>query len=416
MSTLAEAKLKIVDASDKKIPVWVNASQNDYIITQSIRPDIESARDECLRNVRDQIINSVAQNVITSSSSLMAQKTENGVTEMMDSFKAQSEAQSAKLPFLKGISITKVQESYWEKRIETDNNQISYLYTIKYPFSKDELNGIIAQFEAQDRKMQGTYDQLAKDFAAISSVVEVERAIAELDNLVEYFFDSVRRTSATTLRDSYRAVYRQITIREVSNELGEYRFEFLYNNRPIEVSSKPKAVSKTLSEMRVEPDGKCWCVYYNYDACDPDEMNQATITSYVGGNKLTQMLYADIKGGTIVMRPVDKINLRGVLTGDQSVENIEVRLFVDCDLSDVVRIYQITLNVASLNTPIFMDGLAIDISGKGRKSLVITHQEKIGIKQSQSGRLGLASGELNVIDTKGKSTKIKLSLPCACNW
>ncbi|MFR9650777.1 MAG: hypothetical protein SNG35_01980 [Rikenellaceae bacterium] len=414
--TAAEAKIKVVDSSEKRVPVWVNDAQSDYIITQSIRGDIESAKDECIRNVRDQIINSVAQNVITSNSNLLGQRTENGKTEMIDSFVSMSEAQSANLPFLKGISMTKVEQSYWEKRVESDTNEVTYLYTIMYPFSKGELESIIAEFERRDREIQSKYDQLAKDFANITSVVDVDRAIAELDNMEAYFFDKVRLTSAVTLRDNYRAVYRLISIREVSNELGEYRFEFIYNNRPIEVSSKPKVTSKTLSEMRVEPEGSCWCVYYNYDACDPDEMNQATITSYVGGNRLTQMLYADLKGATISIRPADKINLRGVLTGDQSVENLEIRLFVDCDLSQTVRVYQITLNIPSLSSPIFMDGIEIDINGKGRKSLVINHKEKIGIAKSQSGRLGLASGELNIMDSKGTSRQIKLSLPYSCNW
>ena len=157
-------------------------------------------------------------------------------------------------------------------------------------------------------------------------------------------------------------------------------------------------------------------MYYNYDACDPDEVNLAEITCYVGMNKLTQTIYADVKSDKVTIRPIDRVSLRGVVGDDNTVDNIEVRLSIDCDLPKVVRIYQITLNVPSLASQIFMDGVTMDISGKGRKNVVINHQQKINIEKSQAGRLGLLSGEMSVMDGNSKSHKVKFSLPYSCNW
>ena len=249
-TSIAQAKVKVVESSEKRSPEWVNSSQSDYIITMSIRGDLESAKEECLRSVRDQIINSVAQNVITSNSNLMAQKTENGVTEMVDSFVSKSESQSANMPFLTGISASRIEASYWEKRYDSDTRETTYLYSIKYPFSNEELRGMIAEFEARDSKMEGRYKELNESYNNITSIVDVDNAVKELETLESYFFDDVRQKAASGLLDKYKRVYRSVTIRELSNELGEYKFEFVYNGRAIDVNSKPRVSSKYLSEMR----------------------------------------------------------------------------------------------------------------------------------------------------------------------
>ncbi len=415
--TVVEAKLKVVEASDKKPPTWINSSQSDYIIVTTIAPDIESARSECLRGVRDQILNAVAQNVVSNSKSNLEQHIENGaMTKMVDSFVESSKAKSANIPFLAGVSMNKVEGSYWEKRIESETKKSSFIYSIKYPFSKAELQSLVDEFRAQDQKMSDRYEELLRGFDGVSSEVDIDCAVTDVGQLVDYFFDDVRRNGAIALRDNYQAIYRSITIAEVSNELGEYRFQFLYNGRVISVASKPTVETNTLSQVRVEPFDGGWSVKYSYDTCDASEINDATIRCYVNGNRLVQRFYADVKSAKIDLRPTGTIYMKGSVGEDKMVSDIEIRISANCDLSQVVHIEQLTLNVASLGAPLIIEGLNIELSGSGVKNLLFNYSDKVPVARSQSGRKGILTGSINVLDGKGKRHTIKLSLPYSCNW
>ena len=124
--TAGAQNYKVVESSSKKVPVWVNSQQQDYIIVQAIGNDIESLKAECLRSVRQQMIQAVAENVEFGSSSTISQESiNNEIVSFMDNYTSTYETQAAKVPFLKGISMSKVEETYWEKRRDKSTKEIS---------------------------------------------------------------------------------------------------------------------------------------------------------------------------------------------------------------------------------------------------------------------------------------------------
>lgn len=70
---------------------------------------------KALTEITERIIQSVASNVTVSKKNTLSEVNVNGNIESSDAFTQISRIKSANLPFLKGISLSNVEEIYWEK-------------------------------------------------------------------------------------------------------------------------------------------------------------------------------------------------------------------------------------------------------------------------------------------------------------
>ena len=63
----------------------------------------------------------------------MNQKLENDeITEFVDTYSSSTDVKAATVPFVQGISLSKVEEFYWEKLQDKKTKQVYYDYSIKY--------------------------------------------------------------------------------------------------------------------------------------------------------------------------------------------------------------------------------------------------------------------------------------------
>ncbi len=193
------AKVKVVEKSAKKVPEWVNATRKDCIITSAIAPGLERAKEECFGQIKKTIIDAVAQNVKASSESTISQESVNdGIQNFLDTYTSSFQTQSAKVPYLSGISESKAEDAYWEKRLDTETKEVSYLYCVKYPFPSLELKKLVREFQRQDAEMNDKLQALKDLYGEVASVEQIDKSIADIEVLKHYFFDDVRCTGGTT--------------------------------------------------------------------------------------------------------------------------------------------------------------------------------------------------------------------------
>lgn len=416
LSVPCMAKIKVVQKSAKKAPVWMNATQKDYIITSASSGDIEQAKNECLDNIRKYIIDAVAQNVkSTSESSISQESVNNEITKFLDKYNYSAQTQSANVPYLTGISASKIEDSYWEKRENTDTKEISYLYAVKYPFPSLELKKLVHEFQKKDSEMNGKFNKLEADYRDITSVEQIDKAITDLNVLIGYFFDDTRKSAARNLQQNYRQLYKQITLREVSNKPGLYVFALALGGKEITISQRPVVKSETLSQMRTEQDGKNWQVFYNYETCDPSEENSATVSFRIGGRPLIHEFYVDVNQDKIRLMPTREMYLTATRK-DSLLTNIVVRMNLDCKSARKVRIYQVTLDVPGLDKPLFIDNQNLAVEGKGLQTLQVTYSGSAILLSAQNYRSNLLKGHLEVLDEENRTHRVDFSLPFKANW
>lgn len=186
------AQTKVMEKSAKKVPGWMNTAVDDYLIVSVTAGSLAEGQSKVLQEITERIIQAVANNVSVSKENVLSEVNTDGNIESSDAFMQVSKMKSANLPFLKGISLSNVEEIYWEKVQDKSTKKEYYNYSVKYPFSKAEQRKLVAEFEALDAEKVAQYKALEQKVHSIESVDEIKQAVLELNTLSEYFFDAVR--------------------------------------------------------------------------------------------------------------------------------------------------------------------------------------------------------------------------------
>lgn len=417
LSVPCMAKIKVVERSAKKVPVWVNTTEENYIITSAIKDNLEEAKRQCMDNVRTTIIDAVAQNVKSSSEGTINQESvSNEIVNFLDKFNYSYQTQSANVPYLTGVSSSKIEESYWEKREDKEAGTVSYLYAIKYPFPRLELKKLVHEFEKKDQEMYDKYKDLETGYADITSVEQIDKAITDLDVLVKYFFDDIRRNAALSLQRNYRQLYDHITFREISNKLGHYEFALVLNGKDIATSQRPVVKSETATQLRAEVDGNKWNVYYDYATCDAGEENLVTVTFRLGGKAVTQKFYIDLNQGKINIYPTKEVYLTAGTKSDTLLTDIKMRMNLESKSKDACVVKSVTVNVPGLDNPLYVEDADVTVKGVGTQTLNILFSGNFELLQKQDYRLNLLKGYMEVQNGEGVTKRVDFSLPFRANW
>lgn len=411
------AQEKVIDKSAKKRPVWASGSAQDYVIGFATAPNLETAKNQALEDVRKQIIRAVAENVSFASEGSTKQKMENSdITMFVDNFESKYKTQAATLPYITGISSSKIEESYWEKLQDKQTKAISYLYSVKYPLPAGELRKMILAFEKQDQEMYARYKELESQLDQITSIEQIDGRITELNPLIEYFFDDVRKSAAQSLQQRYRDLYKNISFKVFSNKLGEHRFGLVLNGRPVSTSQRINVKSDDIYDVSVEPTGEQIIVKYQFDGAEYDRMTEVTVNVRIGGKAVPHKFSFIVRKLGIKLYPQKTAYLTAATKNDSIVGQINIRIPIKSEYNTPYTIRNITLTVPGLANPLFIDGVDFTSSRK-EDTFVLDYHDEMEMLAPLKGRLDMVKGSMDIeVPAEDIDTRIDFSLPLKTNW
>lgn len=293
LATGLAAKDRVVEKSGKT-PDWLMTSDRDGFSVFARADDISSARDKCLEDIRQYIVNSIAANITSVETSTTGLHNRDGIETLYTTYNSELKTAAAKLPFLTGISLSDASEVYWEKCRSREDGSYYYNYHVLYPFSAADRNRLIKEFKEYDEGKYGLLMQLREDYAALSDVSEIDAAIRDLEPLAAYFFDDVRKQEAESLMAAYRKAYSRISVVPVSQELGRFVYSLVLDGHDITCSKLPQLRSETASSMTVKPAGREYEITYDYTYCYPSDDNYILISYSFPGASLKYRHQIDI--------------------------------------------------------------------------------------------------------------------------
>ena len=121
---VANAQYKVMESSKKRKPEWVNGTIEDFIIVTGRGKTIDAAKKQVLPLVREEIMNSVAIYVKSKSEVTIENENNNNIISTIERFKNTSTLETADIPSLKGLSLNKVSDFYWEKLKDKQSKEI----------------------------------------------------------------------------------------------------------------------------------------------------------------------------------------------------------------------------------------------------------------------------------------------------
>lgn len=279
---------KVIEKSEKKRPTWVGVSGNGFISVTSVKPTLQEAQEDCMNRLMEEIISAVAVNVCTQTSSELVSITKDESMEFTEEFRSSSTIQSAVMPFLNNISISKADATYWEKQQDKKTKQINYEFSLLYPLSEAELKKYNQQFLEIDQEMVDKTRRLEANAKHIKSIEDIDHGSTEIKQCVSYFFDKVRRQWAEGIAEIYRKAPSRISLHGKQENATTYKVWLEFDGRKITPSGTPTMKSDCAENLQFSREGDDFLITYSTANCLEDEPAYLEVSFRVKGKVLKQ--------------------------------------------------------------------------------------------------------------------------------
>ncbi|MEI6138059.1 MAG: hypothetical protein WCP85_02270 [Mariniphaga sp.] len=379
--SLGVAQDKVKETSGKQ-PKWVNGLVKDYIIISGKGITSQEAQQKALAMVKENIVSAVAENV-KSSSTISKEETNfnNKVFNFLEKFASQVATQSAKVPFLQGISLSQVDEYYWEK-LETSDRKTYFNYYIKYPFPDGELSRLVFEYKLRDEDLTKQLNDLLAQLDQIESVEKIEKNIGELQLLADYFMDG-RKDQASLGITRCNSMLNSIEIVEQEGNPGELKYALRLGTKTISTVKKPVTKSECARIMSTINNQDFWVVKYDFSNCYEDPENNILVKYRFGNNDVSKKFYFDIATNKASIFVNEAFHFTTVTKGSATIDAAQVDIVVISKYNAPFTIEKVVIEFKG-QTPVIIDGINQSFSGKGNHNLKLTFNQPIKIEATSS--------------------------------
>lgn len=418
----AQAKVKVVESSAKKAPVWFFGSEKEAIIASSNSDiSLEDAKRRVMEEVKVKMIESVAQNINFSSFSKIEQKS-GDENSFSDEFKSALLVNSAKIPYISGISESKIEGFYWEISEDSETKKRSYVYSIKYPMPQAEIEKMIDEFKKKDAEMQQELEMLQSSSANVASIEQIYDAVQLSTTLADYFFDSTRRGQASNLRSKFMDLYSRITVVTAEQSLGSAIVELKMGSKKITSSKAPTLIydREMIQDVAIVPYEGGFKLTYDARFCQEDLPYTITLRLNIGQRRVEHKVsFTRRAGAEFELYPQGTITLtaQNIESGKLTTLQLNMKLHaegVDGDL----HIEKITLKVPNLVDELYFDKINANGSSKGEYTVLAIMPSSAALSgAASSSTVKILSGEMSgYYGAKRERFSETFSRPYSCNW
>ena len=395
-------KEKVVESSAKKAPEWLGLSTSDYFSVSATAETLDEAQKQCMSDIRQFIITSIAVNITSTETNYQNQTSRNGVTSLLQSYTSQAETTSANIPYLTGLSLSKADEIYWERRMIKSDKRYYYICYVKYPFTERERRDAIAAFKEIDDGYTARLDEIKRNAETFTDLSYIDRAVMDLNPLIAYFFDDTRRNEAQSLQTRYRNMNGEVSLVTESSTIGSFRYHLVLHGRTVTTDKLPKITSDYALNMQIMRDGESCILLYDEQGIAGEE-NTITLRYSFGGKSLVHTLTFDPLEDKVSVRPFGSALVEKAAGGSWSV-TIDLRSRTDNEFA----VRSVELRLPELEPLVSSDG-ETKFKGRGDHHLRFTAAAADTGKRSN----GFAEVRIRLYNPKTKiESDIKQILPC----
>ena len=420
LCTSAQAEDKVVEKSAKKIPEWLTGAADGFLVVTVEAPSIADAQRLALDEVTERIIRSVASNVsVDQRTELSETVTDGSVSSSTDTYTRNSRIRSANLPFLKGITLSKVADIYWVKLRDKHTKAERYEYSVKYPYSRMDQRMLQAEFEELDAEKSAELEALEQKLDNITSLDDISAGIAGCDALAEYFVDNVRAAQVNALKARYNGLYKTVGVLGAVTGNGTAECALSVNGNAVRSGLMPTVTSNCASNISVVPTDGTYRITYDTSDCLPDEENYLTVSFRVRGKRVEHRMSLNgggMQSGKFSVVPEGSV----ILTADTEsgiITGLDIRLTLNNRGTTDFGVKSLELNVPGLAAPVIIDDIDAVYSSRGLVKLNCRVQGDIRLAQGAAGTSRMLGGRIMLVNPlSGSVVSTRLSLPFTKNW
>lgn len=383
-------KTKTVDSDKKKKPEWINTIKKDYLIITGSGSTLDDAQQNAMLKVKESIVRAVAENISITTESSVKEEMGTNISNYYQSFEQTTQAQTADISFIKGISINKAEDSWWEKQ-QTGQVSIVYFY-ILYPFSSAELHKLVLAFEKADKEMTDQLNNILNKIDNNNVVEDMETDISTLEKLKPKFFD-MRKTQTEVGIEKLKGRVKSINIVPVKRTLGKIEYELKIGQQTVTTNRKPKVnnPTKCATVNGIEPTETGWQITFDAKYCYNDPGNLIKTEHVFKYSKVSHDFYFDINEGKVEIYIHAPIVIKAEQQDATNVKTGQVTFTISNKYDGSFIVSKIILNYAK-TTPVIFENINKSFSGKGDHSLILDLPVELNKIQYSSKQAPLVDG------------------------
>lgn len=262
---------RVVQRSSKEKPEWIYGIQSGSIIVEGIGDTHEKAQEDAMRKVREKIVSSVAVNIFSETNMQISEQIINEMSRYAQSTDVSTRIVTDFFNSLRGISISKVSEYYWEKK-KYANGKFKIHYHLIYPFPNSELEKLINEWEKTDQAFTNELNAIENELLEtddIFAIASIERKAEALSDI----FIGTRKTRAKIIAENARSYLENLKFEVLNNERGYILLNFISQNKVLKINQEFRFESNcaTLIKKQFLKDQKQLEIFYDVDYCKNDE-------------------------------------------------------------------------------------------------------------------------------------------------
>lgn len=287
-------KEKVVESSSKAKPAWIGKSDNSAFSITETGLTLAEASECCISSVRQYIINSIAVNVSSSESMVINQISKDDLITAMSEYSSVLETEAGRLPYLNDISLSNAEDVYWEKIYNKTDKKYRYEYSVRYPFSEQTRRTLVEEFLTIDREKAGELERLRKELGTLTSLDGISQTLNDLNSLEVYFFDDVRKSEVDAVRNTYKGIYKRLSIVIEEEGPGYCVYSLHLDGRRVTTSVPPRLKSESAISMESRPYGdRMYRLTYDPSYASRFDLNQIEIIYLFGATTVTKTVMFD---------------------------------------------------------------------------------------------------------------------------
>lgn len=264
------SSLKIIEKSSAEKPIWIHGIESNFLIGEGCGGDYNEAKYDALKMIKEKIVSSVAQNISFEENIKVNEIRYKRAIEFLEEYTSKTISKTGNRAYLKGVSLSKVSDYYWEKHRVDKIEKI--FYYIKYPFTQKDIDILIKEWKLQEKEFSKRLDTLSLNIEDYSSIESIISEIEELQFLSDFFVDQRKATADISVK-SLKNKLNAIQIMPLTDSLGFFKYFLMLGEDTIYTTQKPLVKSNCAIIEGIKSSNKTICINYNYNDCSVDEQN-----------------------------------------------------------------------------------------------------------------------------------------------
>ncbi len=302
--------IKVVERSSKERPSWVHGISRNFIIVEGVGNSHEQAQNDAFRALKEKIVSSVAVNVSSETQVKVDEQVINNMTSYSERIQTQTNISSGFINTLRGVSLNRADEFYWEKKKYKKTKEVKVHYHIKYPFSEKDLDRLVEEWVALDKSFTEELNVVEREAETTSSVYDLiilQQKAAALKEL----FTHARKTRAGIIEAKIEQTISNLKFETVMHERGNLSILLKSGNKTFTLKPDITITSqcaKLLNQSVVDNSTRLQ-VQYDTDFCSSPSSSFSVNLSF--GNVTIRETYSiPIEEGQVQLAILEPVRIK----------------------------------------------------------------------------------------------------------